>query len=113
MSFVNSFNKIKDYFLDLPEVKRIKELENYIDNNKDINESFNKIKDIQKQLVNSKEFNQMNQYSILLNEYEKEKDRLINLPFVEEYLELLEIVNNMLLNLTEEISNKLNKEING
>ncbi|MBQ3253760.1 MAG: YlbF family regulator [Acholeplasmatales bacterium] len=110
---MNSFNKIKDYFLDLPEVKRIKELENYIDNNKDINESFNKIKDIQKQLVNSKEFNQMNQYSILLNEYEKEKDRLINLPFVEEYLELLEIVNNMLLNLTEEISNKLNKEING
>lgn len=110
---MNSFNKIKDYFLDLPEVKRIKELENYIDNNKDINESFNKIKDIQKQLVNSKEFNQMNQYSILLKEYEKEKDRLINLPFVEEYLELLEIVNNMLLNLTEEISNKLNKEING
>ena len=39
---------IIDYFYELPEVKRLKELEPYIKNNKDINDKFIQMKDLQK-----------------------------------------------------------------
>lgn len=109
---MNSINDIKAYFNSLPEVKRIKELEGYIDNNKEINDCFNNIKEIQKKLINSKEFNQMNQYAILKKQYEAEKSKLFELPFVEEYFELLEYVNVMLNNFTNQVENKINRQIN-
>jgi len=58
-------DEIIKYFNDLEEVKRIKELEPYIKNNEEINNKFNELKDIQKQMINSKEFNQFNQYNVL------------------------------------------------
>jgi len=105
-------NNIKEYFQSLPEVIRIKELEHYIDTNADIQKTFNELKDKQKQMMNAKEFNQLNQYHEYLNEYKAIKAELLDLPFVEEYLELLEVVNNMLVDLTKSIENKINKLIN-
>ena len=110
---MNNIDNLKDYFNDLPEVKRIKELEAYIDNNEKINKSFNSLKDIQKKMVSSKEFNQQNQYQIYLNEYNQKKEELLNMPFVEEYLELIEIVGQKLNNLSNLIENELYKKING
>ncbi len=113
-SFVsNRITDIKKEFLSLPEVIRIKELENYIDNNKAINSKLDQLKEKQKQMVNAKEFNQYNQYNMYLKEYNDLKSELLDLPFVEEYLELLEIVNNKLVDITSEIEYKLNKAING
>ena len=110
---MNSVTKLKDYFNNLPEVKRIHELEGYIDNNPKINELFDKLKDIQKKMVNAREFNQMNQYKVYKDEYEKIKMELNEIPFYEEYIELLEIVDNMLVNFTSDIEYELNKKING
>lgn len=104
----NRIENIKAYFNSLPEVIRIKELESFIDNNKEINDIFNEIKQIQKKMVNAKEFNQINQYKLYLDEYNLLKDRLMDLPFVEEYLELLEIVNQRLLELTNIIEKNIN-----
>lgn len=104
----NRIDNIKEYFNSLPEVKRIKELESYIDSNNEINDTFNAIKQIQKKMVNAKEFNQINQYKLYLDEYNLLKDKLMDLPFVEEYLELLEIVNNKLIFLTQAIENEIN-----
>lgn len=104
----------KAYFLSLPEVKRIKELEHYIDTNAEIQTTFAKIKDKQKQLVHAKEFQQKRQYQIYLEEYKALKEKFMNLPFVEEYLELLEEVNHMLrdfsLGVEEEIQAFLNQK---
>lgn len=110
---MNSRNtQIIEYFNGLEEVKRIKELENYIDNNDLINSFFKELKLKQKQLINAKEYNQPNQYKIYLDEYNEIKSKLFDLPFVEEYFELLEYVNSLLNQLTSEIEFKLNKFIN-
>ena len=105
-------DKIKDYLNSLPEVIRIHELEGYIDNNEEIKARLKEMRLIQKQMVNSREYNQMRQYKLQRDEYEKIKAELLDLPFVEEYLELLDIVDNILLTLTNEIENKINKKIN-
>ena len=105
-------DKIIDYFNNLEEVKRIKELEPYIKNNKEINDKFIELKDIQKKMINAKEFNQINIYHQLKKEYDNKKNELFDLPFVEEYLELVDIVNNMLNDLSNEINYLIDKEIN-
>ena len=110
---MNNIEALKNYFNDLPEVKRIHELENYIDNNKDIKKKFSEVKAIQKKLVNAKEFNQVNQYKAYEEEYTKLKSELLDMPFVEEYLELLDLVDQMLISLTDSIEYKLDKKING
>lgn len=108
MSFVNErIAGIKAYFLSLPEVKRIRELEHYIDTNPEIQTAFAAVKAKQKQLVHAREFRQERQYEIYAKEYENLKEKLMDLPFVEEYLELLEQVNLLLkdfsLGVEEEI----------
>ena len=109
---MNSKDKLIEYFNNLEEVKRIKELEGYIDNNKDIKNKFNELKDLQKKLINAKEYNQINQYNVYLKEYNNLKNELLDLPFVEEYLELLDYVNNMLNYLTKSIEMDIDKKIN-
>ena len=109
---MNSKDKLIEYFNSLEEVKRIKELEGYIDNNKDIKNKFNELKDLQKKLVNAKEYNQINQYNVYLKDYNNLKKELLDLPFVEEYLELLDYVNNMLNYLTKSIELDIDKKIN-
>ena len=100
------------YFNNLEEVKRIKELEPYIDSSPVIKNKLDEMKDIQKHMINAKEYHQKNQYLVYEEEYNKIKEEIIDLPFVAEYLELLDIVNNELSNLTEEISYELDKLIN-
>ena len=112
VSFVSRVKELIDYFNSLPEVKRVHELEHFIDNNKEINSKLNDIKIIKKQMVNAKEFNQTNMYNEYKKQYDSLYSELLELPFVEEYLELLEIVNNMLLELTNSIEYKLNNIIN-
>ena len=104
---------VVEYFNSLPEVKRIHELENFIDNNKEIKKLFLEIKRLQKQIVNSKEYNQIKQYTIQMNEYDNLKAKLLDFPFVEEYLEALDIIYNELSMFTANVSEKLDKLLNG
>lgn len=103
---------LKQYFSDLPEVKRIHELEHYIDTNSEIQTTFSDLKEKQKQMVNAKEYEQWNQYKIYCEEYQSIKEKLFDLPFVEEYLELLEIVDSMLLNVSRDIEEAIDNNIN-
>ncbi len=104
---MNSTDDIITYLNSLPEVIRLKELEKYIDNNPKINSKINELKDIQKKMVTSKEFNQLNQYKEYKNQYDSLLNEINDLPFVEEYLELLEIVDNILKDLTDNIEYKI------
>ncbi|MCR5647143.1 MAG: YlbF family regulator [Acholeplasmatales bacterium] len=106
-------NKLLDYFNNIPEVIRLKELKKYIESNEKIINKFDEIKDIQKKIVNAKEFNQINQLKIYEDEYKKANEELLEIPFVEEYLELMDYVNNMLKNFSESLEYELNKKING
>ena len=113
MNFVSNRSDILiDEFNNLEEVKRIHELEGFIDKNNDIKLLFKELKLKQKQLVNAKEYNQINQYNIYLNEYNDIYKKLIDYPFVEEYLELLDVVDKMLVNVCQNIENGLTKAIN-
>lgn len=104
-------NKLKEEFLNTDLVKRIQSLEKIIDNNPPLNEKLNSLKDLQKKMVNAKEFNQINQYKAYKEEYDKLYAEILEFPFVEEYLELLEQANNILLDICYIIENKINKEL--
>lgn len=104
-------NKLKEEFLNTELVKRIHSLENYIDNNETLNSKLKELKDLQKKMVNAKEFNQINQYKLYKEEYDKLYNEVLDFPFVEEYLELLEEANNKLLDICYIIENKINNEL--
>ena len=105
-------NKLLDYFNNIPEVKRLKELKNYIESNEKILIKFDEIKDIQKKIVNAKEFNQINQLKVYEDEYKKLNQELLDIPFVEEYLELMDLVNQMINNFIKDVEYQINKKIN-
>ena len=74
----------------MPEVQRIHELETFIDQNKELQELVKHLKEVQKQMIHAKEFEQPKQYSVYKQEYDSIYNRILDFPFVEEYLELLE-----------------------
>jgi len=110
---VNSTKEIIEYLNNLEEVKRFKKLEEIINNNLTIKNKLNELNDIKKKMVNSKEFNQINQYSIYKKEYDKIYNELIDMPFVEEYFELKEYVYNLLNNLKNDIEYQIEELIKG
>jgi len=110
---VNSTKEIIEYLNNLEEVKRFKKLEEIINNNHTIKNKLNELNDIKKKMVNSKEFNQINQYSIYKKEYDKIYNELIDMPFVEEYFELKEYVYNLLNNLKNDIEYQIEELIKG
>ena len=104
--------KVINYFSEKPEVKRIKELESFIDNNKETIAKYNELLELQKLMVSSKEFHQIKQYNIYLEEYEKKKEEFFDLPFVYEYIECLNIVSNDLEEYKELLEEKIKNDIN-
>ena len=63
-------------------------------------------------MVSSKEFHQIKQYNIYLEEYEKKKEEFFDLPFVYEYIECLNIVSNDLEEYKELLEEKIKNDIN-
>lgn len=104
-------NKLKEEFQNTELVKRIQGLEKIIDNNPELNQKLDLLKDLQKKMVNAKEFNQINQYKVYKEEYDTLYNEVLEFPFVEEYLELLDEANNTLLDICYIIENKINKEL--
>ena len=83
-------NKLKEEFSNTELVKRIHALEKIIDNNPILNSKLSELKDLQKKMINAKEFNQFNQYKAYKDEYDSLYEEVLEFPFVEEYLELLD-----------------------
>ena len=106
-------NKLLDYFNNIPEVIRLKELKNYIESNEKIINKFDEIKNVQKQIVNAKEINQINQLKVYEDEYKRLNQELLDIPFVEEYLELMNYVDQMINSFVKEVEYQIDKKING
>ncbi len=109
---MSNIDKLQNYISNLDETKRFKELENYIKNNKKIKKLYDDMLLKQKQLVNAKEFNQKEQAKIYEEEYNKLQQELLDMPFVEEFLELVDILNSKLNIISSELEDKLEKIIN-
>ena len=107
---MNSKEVIIDYFNSLPEVKRIHELEPFIDKNENIKKQFLDLKKKQRLMVLKKEKNL--DYQKELKDYNLAKEELLDMPFVEEYLELIDYVHNLLEDLTNGIELELSELLN-
>lgn len=104
-------NRLKEEFLKSPEVKRIHELEKLFNDNEEIKQILQQIKLVQKKLVNAKEFNQAKQYAVYEKEYNSLNEKLLDYPFFEEYVELLEVTHDRLEQIAFLIETKVNTKL--
>lgn len=74
------------------QIKRFKELEKVIDHNRSIQSDFNTLLSLQKSMVN-KEYKKDKTYPEAKEKYEKQLEIVMKYPIVEEYLDLLEVIN--------------------
>lgn len=88
-------------------VKRFKQLEDTIDHNKEINETFKELLELQKQLVQGEESKDSRTESIR-QDYQNKYDELTSFYVLNEYLDLLELINNDLQLITSIIENEIN-----
>ena len=110
---VNFVNKeailLKEAIVNSEEVKQIKRLEKYIDNNETLKKEFETLKQIQRKMVLAKTNNELIDYKKYKVMYEAQMEKVKEFPFVEEYFELLEEVDLLLVNVTKTIESEINK----
>ena len=104
-------NDLKQTLVSLPVVKRIHEIEGYIDSNIELKKSIEDLKELQKKMVHAKEFQQPKQYQVYKKEYDALYETILDQPFVEEYLDLLEEAHSLLDGITGLIEAKINKKL--
>lgn len=96
----------------LEEVKRFKELHEMLSKNNEVSKLFEEVKNKQQQLVNARNYKQEEQAKIYEKEYNELLEKLKDLPFVEEYQELSEIVNEKLGDVAYLLEDMLDDVIN-
>ncbi len=109
---MTSKEEIISYFNSKDEVKRLKELEHLIDKDDALKNKINELKSLQQKMINSKEYNLINQYKEDKRLYDELLKEINDYPFMGEYLDLLELVNNELRYLTDGINEEIDKLIN-
>lgn len=106
-----SLQVLIDDINNLPYIIRLHELEPYIDQNEEIKDKLEEIKMIQKQMVNSAYFHKTNAKKDYEEKLEGLKQELKDIPFVEEYIDLLNeayyTLKNIVSTIEEEINNSL------
>ena len=109
---MTSKEEIISYFNSKDEVKRLKELEHLIDKDDVLKNKINEVKKLQQKMINSKEYNLINQYKEDKRLYDELLEEINDYPFMGEYLDLLDLVNNELRYLTDGINEEIDKLIN-
>ena len=104
-------NELKQAVVSLPLVKRVQEIERYIDSNLELKKNIDALKELQKKMVHAKEFQQPKQYQVYKKEYDELYQMILDQPFVEEYLDLLEEANSILGEITGLIESKINTKL--
>lgn len=89
-------NNLKEFFANTPEFKRLKELHCYFNNNANLKEKLDAFLAMQKKITRAKIDSNFQLLKELENEYKKMENSIIDIPFVEEYFELLELFRNTL-----------------
>ncbi|PAT01685.1 hypothetical protein CI105_05420 [Candidatus Izimaplasma bacterium ZiA1] len=109
---MNILDKLQNLLTNLNENKniiRFKELELAIKNNDTLNNQYNELIKVQKKVVNNEHYNLKD--SDLKTEYITKLNQLKGNPVIDEYLELIDLINEDILMITsiieDEISNPL------
>jgi cell fate (sporulation/competence/biofilm development) regulator YmcA (YheA/YmcA/DUF963 family) len=100
-----------DYYNDLPEVKRLKELEPYYDNNKEITRLLDEMDDLNKKMKVAYGKEDYSNYKEYKEQYYNKYQELLDIPFVEEFKELMDIIYNMLDTTSIIIENEIKKKL--
>ena len=93
---------------EIPEVKRIRELENSIDNNQKIKSLFDSYIKKQHEIVFAREHNAVPLEITATKELEEIKKKMLEIPLLDEYMDLLSTVNFMLQNVSKTIEEEIN-----
>ena len=112
MRHVNSLDRLIADIKEEPKIKRLKELEEYIDKDKDITSLLNMKKHISKEMVLARKLNLLNTYDEYKKEYDQIDDKIGNSLFVEEYMDLLNDAHNDLEIMTAYLEKNINKHLN-
>ncbi len=107
-----NLDELYKYFLNEPNYIRLKELEKYFDSNEEVLNLIKRKQELSKNLVNSRFVGLRENAKKLKEEYDKINEEILNIPLLEEYLDLLEYFYNLLEEITSYIENKINKSIN-
>ncbi len=94
-----------------PYLTRLWRLEKAMDENKDIVDLINKKKEISKNMINSKVIGLTNNYQTLKEEYDKVNEKIKDIPFLDEYLDLLDYYNEYLKTIISYLESEINKEM--
>lgn len=94
-----------------PYLERLHHLEAAMDSNKEIVNLINKKKEISKNMINSKVIGLTNNYESLKNEYNTINEQIKDVPFLDEYLDLLEYYNDYLKTIISYLEDGINKEL--
>jgi cell fate (sporulation/competence/biofilm development) regulator YmcA (YheA/YmcA/DUF963 family) len=110
VSLLNSLEKLIDAIKNNNDVKRFKELEAIIDQDQDLNKEYKDLLNLQKLMVND-EAKQSSRLPQSKANYEAKLQELMSHILMEEYLDLLEVVNNDLQMIQSIITNEINMDI--
>ncbi len=88
---MSEIEALKQAFAEYPWFERLKELEQVIDCNADLSLKIRRLKQTQKKMVQSEEAGKIREWTHLSEEYETIFKEVLDFPFVEEYLDLLDL----------------------
>lgn len=101
-------NNIIELIKSDPKYNRFHEISLLINNDKKIKIKLSKIKNIQKELVNVIHLEKNNAIKALQREYESLMDELLEIPLLNEYLDLVNYYNDLILTIKDIIEGEIN-----
>lgn len=94
-----------------PYLQRLWRLENAMDKNEEIVNLINRKKEISKNMINSKVIGLTNNYEALKSEYDNINEQIKDIPFLDEFLDLLDYYNQYLKTIISYLEESINKEL--
>ncbi len=91
-----------------PYLERLKKLEKAMDSNPEIIDLIKQKQQISQNMINSKVIGLTNNYLALKEEYNQIEDKIKDIPFLDEYLDLLNYYNTYLKTIMSYLEDKIN-----
>lgn len=91
-----------------PYLERLKTLEKAMDSNPEIIDLIKQKQQISQNMINSKVIGLTNNYLALKEEYNQIEDKIKDIPFLDEYLDLLNYYNTYLKTIMSYLEDKIN-----
>ncbi len=108
---MNSLDKLFTYFDNDQNIKRLHALEKAFDSDTEISKLINLKQEYSKQMINAKYLRLTNTYNDYREKYDQVNKKLMDYPFLDEYMDLLNYYNNLLKDIINYIETNVNKKI--